>query len=425
MKLKRTPLTDALYGAGIRTYAAAVRAAGLRNRKARLMTEGQRHTWRELEKLDPTRPVVWLHAASLGEFEQGRPVIERIRGEVPEVQILLSFFSPSGYEVRRNYAGADVICYLPFDTRANARRFVRMARPAMAIFVKYEFWRSYLRALAEADVPTYLISAVFRPGQLFFRPWGGIYRKLLKLFGGIFVQDEGSRALLGGIGVESSVAGDTRFDRVAEIASRRKRPEELEDFPGSERKLTLVVGSSWPADEDVYIPWLNEHPEVAAIIAPHEFDAARLKALRGRIAGGAVLLSELSADPTKARHAQVVIIDCFGLLSSLYAYADVAYVGGGFGAGIHNINEAAVYGVPVLFGPNHSKFIEAAELRAAGGAMCVSDASDFREKADALLADASDRETRGQASAAYIRSRLGATECIMSELMPRLRQIIG
>ena len=424
MRLPRTPLTDALYGAGIRAYAAAVRAAGRRNRKARLMTDGQRRTWRELEKLDPERRVVWLHAASLGEFEQGRPVIERIRTEMPDVQILLTFFSPSGYEVRRNYAGADVVCYLPFDTRANARRLVREARPSMAIFVKYEFWRSYIRALAEADVPTYLISAIFRPGQIFFRPWGRAYRNLLRLYDGIFVQDEGSRSLLAGIGTDSIVAGDTRFDRVAEIASRRRRAKELDAFL-TEREMMLVVGSSWPADEDVYIPWLNSRPEAGAIIAPHEFDAARLKDLRRRIKGGAVLLSELGENPERGAHAQAVIIDCFGLLSSLYAYADVAYVGGGFGAGIHNINEAAVYGVPVLFGPNHSKFIEARELIAAGGGFCVNSESDFAERADNLLRDPESREISGHASDAYIRSKLGATDAILTTLLPRLRPALS
>lgn len=406
------------YAAGIHAYAIGAKVAALKNRKAALMTKGQRETWHKLASIvDPSREKwIWVHAASLGEFEQGRPVIERIKKEMPGSKILLTFFSPSGYEVRKNYQGADCICYLPFDTPRNARRFVEMVRPEAAIFIKYEIWRNYLRVLSETGVPVYLISAVFRPDQLFFKRRGAWYRYWLHYFRKIFVQDTGSRDLLGSYGIASEIAGDTRFDRVAEIASSRKEVKELSSFLASPRDLMMVVGSSWPEDEEVYLPWLNEHKNVKAIIAPHEFDSSRLERLRKAIDGKTMLLSELKNNPDAGEEAKVVIVDCFGLLSGLYGYGDIAYVGGGFGAGIHNINEAAVYGIPVIFGPRHDKFIEAKELAALGGGLPVGGKNRFEEIAGRLLFDIEERQKRGKWAADYIKEKQGATTIIFNSL---------
>lgn len=411
-----------LYDAGIRVYGLGVRVAAIRNNKAALLSEGHRKVWEVLEGIRPSDRVIWFHAASLGEFEQGRPLMEEVRRRFPHFRILLTFFSPSGYEVRKNYDGADWVCYLPFDTPANARRFVERVRPEMAIFVKYEIWRNYLSRLWRMHVPTYLVSAVFRPEQRFFKKSGVWYREWLRWFTHIFVQDERSLSLLEGVGFRNvTVAGDTRFDRVKAIASQSCPVEELDIFCGGERGVRchgriFMAGSSWPADEDVYAPWLNLHPEVKAVVAPHEFDADRLVALKSIFKGGAVLLSEAKRNHALLHDAQVLIIDCFGLLSSAYRYADVAYVGGGFGVGIHNVNEAAVYAVPVLFGPNHSKFIEAGGLKECGGGIAVADRASFAEAADAMFGDSGECRRRGESAGHYIASCCGATRRIMDRL---------
>ncbi|MBD5222444.1 MAG: 3-deoxy-D-manno-octulosonic acid transferase [Bacteroidales bacterium] len=410
-----------LYSAGIALYRFGVRIAGLHNEKAKKLDEGQRHIKDYLaEHIKPGDRVVWVHAASLGEFEQGRPLIEKIKHEHPEYKILLTFFSPSGYEVRKNYAGADCVCYLPFDTPHRVKRFIDLAHPEIAIFVKYEIWRNYLHELNKRHIPTYLISAAFRPDQFFFRHPGSWYGQWLKWYTHIFVQDEGSRQLLRGLKIEDvDVCGDTRFDRVSDIRAMQKVIPELEAFVNNtaERKnRVMMAGSSWEADEDIYIPWFNEHSDVKLVIAPHEFDSHRLEKLRQRFRNGVVLLSEIKNGKTSTedvREAQVLIIDCFGLLSSAYAYCDVAYVGGGFGAGLHNINEAAVYDIPVIYGPNNKKFIEAREMAECGGGVPIASASDFETAANLLLGeDDKERRLRGDAAGKYIRSKLGATQKI-------------
>ena len=363
----RQILEAPLYTAGIALYRFGVRVAGLSNPKARKLDKGQRDIWNRLETdLHPGDRVIWVHAASLGEFEQGRPLIEKIRASHPEFKILLTFFSPSGYEVRNHYEGADCVCYLPFDTPARVRRFIDTVRPEMAIFVKYEIWRNYLHELYARGIPTYLISAAFRPDQYFFRHRGSWYGMWLKWYTRIFVQDRRSRELLESIHVHNvEVCGDTRFDRVSQI---------------------------------------------------HEFDTHRLDILRSRFANGAVLLSEMRENPEAAEGKQVLIIDCFGLLSSAYAYCDTAYVGGGFGAGLHNINEAAVYDIPVIYGPNNKKFIEAHELAECGGGVPVSSEEEFIRAADSLLLSAAERERRGRLAGEYIRSKIGATDRIYDAL---------
>ncbi len=403
-------------------YDGAIRLVSSRNPKAAKIAEGRRQSVSLLKKgLKAEDRPIWFHAASLGEFEQARPLIEKMKAENPECKIVVSFFSPSGYEVRKNYPLADVVCYLPADTPRKVSEFIETMRPSVAFFVKYEFWGNALEVLHRSGIPTYLICGVFRPDQLFFKPWGGFYRRLLRWFEHLFVQDEESRKLLEGIGIKNvSVAGDTRFDRVSAIREAARRIPEAENFCKSTREnggMVMVAGSSWEPDEEVYSEWIARHPEVKLILAPHEFDERRIMLLKGRFgAEKCIALSESQEHPEKLESAQVLIIDCFGLLSSLYAYGDVAYVGGGFGVSIHNINEAAVYGIPVMFGPNNHKFIEAQELKANGGGIEIRDKKEFETKADSLLKDREERSRRGKKAGAYIEFKLGATDKILLKI---------
>lgn len=394
------------------------------------MVRGQNRTLDILRRRLGNRPgCIWFHASSLGEFEQGRPMIERLRREHPEKTILLSFFSPSGYELRKNYPMVDAVVYLPFDTPHHVKRFLDAARPSMAIFIKYEFWGNYLNELRRRGIPTYIISSIFRPTQRFFSRFGGMFRDMLRCFDRLYVQDERSRRLLKVIGVENvTVAGDTRFDRVTDVM---RSAVEIPGFPGfgADAPLRFIAGSSWEADEDIYVPWLNEHPEIPFIIAPHEFNETRLEELRNRFNRPVVLLSEWTREIKKARLPEGeipdylkkvggIIVDSFGKLSSLYRYADIAYIGGGFGAGIHNLNEAAVYGMPVVFGPNHSKFKEAADLIACGGGYSFTTPKEFDTIMNSLTTSPSALTTAGKAAADYISANLGATDLIYADLFP-------
>lgn len=414
-----------LYNLAMVAYDGAIKLVSGRNPKAKKIVDGRARTLDILkEKLSPGDRPIWFHAASLGEFEQARPIIEGIKRVDPGNKIVVSFFSPSGYEVRKDYRFADAVVYLPADTPARMREFIAQMDPSLAVFVKYEFWRNALETLSHRGVPTILICALFRPDQLFFKPWGRFYRRWLRWFTQIFVQNEKSRSLLEEIGIhEVTVAGDTRFDRVAAIRDSRKAISEAEAFCAPVRKdgagkgMVMVAGSSWPQDEAVYCSWVKEHPEVKLIVAPHEFDDARIGKLIGLFGEDrAVALSRVKGDAVKLAAAQVLVVDCFGLLSSLYAYADVAYVGGGFGVSIHNINEAAVYGIPVMFGPNNRKFLEAQELKANGGGIEVSGRSDFEARATELLEDKEARGKSARAAGAYIQSKLGATQKILAYL---------
>lgn len=408
------------YTAGIHIYAGGVAIASLRNRKARLMHRGHKEVWAKLKReITSGRKYIWVHAASLGEFEQGRPLIERFRKNFPDYGIILTFFSPSGYEVRKNYEGADIVCYLPFDTTGNAHKFVKMVNPAIAIFVKYEIWGNYLEELKKRGIPTYLVSAIMRQGQIFFRKYGGITRKWLRCFDRIFVQDQASVKLLEKAGItDVEAAGDTRFDRVADIRDARKEIPALSRFK-KEGDILMMAGSSWPADEDIYLQWVNSHPEIKLVIAPHEFDASRLKNLKARLDNGAILLSEITEDTDLSKF-QCIIIDCFGLLSSAYSYADMAYVGGAFGAGLHNVNEAAVYGIPVIFGLRYEKFLEARDLVTLGGAISVADRREFEKTADKLLYDNAERTKRGRWAGEYIKEKLGASDKIFEYIKKKL-----
>ena len=453
----RSAIEKPLYSAGILLYRLGVRVAATKNRKAHLLNTGVRSTHSRLRAaVKPGERWIWVHAASLGEFEQGRPLMERIRRDYPQFKIMLTFFSPSGYEVRKNYAGADCVCYLPFDTPVRVKRFLDILQPEMAIFVKYEFWRNYLSSLHHRGIPTFLISGIFRKNQAFFKHRGRWYSEWLRYFTHLFLQDDNSRRLLADIGIDNtSVCGDTRFDRVAEIRASQKRIPLLEAFThrtpadtnlsdlsdksdksdpsdpsdssdsstkSQERPLVMFAGSSWPADEKVYAEWFNAHPEVKLVIAPHEFDAERLEVLKKIFKNGAVLMSEAEADASKMNGRQVMIIDCFGLLSSAYAYADFAYVGGAFGTGLHNINEAAVYDIPVIYGPNNKKFIEAAEMKASGGGFEITSAAEFNAIADRFLADRNYLRASGDAAGSYIRSKIGASDAILDALRPYLEK---
>ncbi len=418
-----------LYNAGIVLYDVAAQIVSLRSKKVHKMLRGQAHTWGMLRNKLANKPgAIWFHAASLGEFEQGRPMIERLKREHPETPILLSFFSPSGYEVRKNYPFADAVVYLPFDTPHNVRKFLDLARPSMAIFIKYEFWGNYLEELHHRGISTYIISSIFRPEQRFFRRYGGMFRKMLRCFNHLYVQDERSRRLLRVIGVENvTVAGDTRFDRVTDVM---RSSVDIPGFPGfgAEAPVKFIAGSSWEADENIYVPWLNAHPEIAFIIAPHEFNETRLEALRNRFTDRKVLLlsewiniikksrKEGTQLPDWFKSVSGLIVDSFGKLSTLYRFADIAYIGGGFGAGIHNLNEAAVYGMPVVFGPNHAKFKEASDLIACGGGYSVVDTATFNETMDRFLADSARLKQAGEAAGKYIQDNLGATDRIYSDL---------
>ena len=418
-----------LYNTAISLYGAAAQLVSLRSRKVRKMLQGQHRTPEMLRRKLAGKPgAVWFHASSLGEFEQGRPMIERLRREHPEVPILLSFFSPSGFEVRKNYPYVDAVVYLPFDTPRRVRKFLDLVRPSMAIFIKYEFWGNYLEDLHKRGIPTYLISSIFRPGQRFFRKGGGLFRRMLGCFTHLYVQDERSRRLLRVIDVKNvTVAGDTRFDRVTDVM---RSSVEIPGFPGfaPRTRLKFIAGSSWEADEEIYVPWLNAHSEIGFIIAPHEFNETRLEALRNRFASKTVLLlsewihilkeSERGNTPPPAWLSGIrgIIVDSFGKLSSLYRFADIAYIGGGFGAGIHNLNEAAVYGIPVVFGPNHEKFKEASDLITCGGGFSVANSSEFGATIDTLVNSPEEIRRAGDAAGKYIRDNLGATDRIYSEI---------
>ena len=408
-----------MYYIAIALYALIVRLVSPFNKKAKKMLAGQKKTFAILkEKLEPDASYIWFHAASLGEFEQGRPLIEKIRKEKPEYKILLTFFSPSGYEVRKDYLGADIVCYLPFDHYLNARKFLFTVKPAMAVFIKYEFWMNYLKLLKRLHIPTYIISAVFRPTQIFFRWYAYRYRKMLYSFDWFFVQDQSSLELLKRFKhLNVSVAGDTRFDRVYEIFEQRKELPLIEKYlnkPESGKNIVFVAGSTCVKDEDILIPYFNQHPEIKLIIAPHEINEQRIEALKNRLTRPVVCYSQ--ADENNVKDAGCLIIDCIGLLSSIYRYGDLAYIGGGFGKGIHNILEAAVYGIPVLFGPRYDKFKEAKELIAAKGAFSVKNEEDFSSYMNGFFSNPKLVHVVGKNAKEYVVSNLGATDKIYEKL---------
>ena len=439
-----------MYNIAIYIYLIGVAIGSLFNKKIKKMWRGEREAVDLLkEKVDPTAKYVWFHAASLGEFEQGRPLIEQLRATHPEYKILLTFFSPSGYEVRKNYEGADIVCYLPLDTIRNARRFLRAVHPVMAFFIKYEFWYNYLHILRHRGVPVYSVSSIFRPGQVFFKWYGRNYAKVLHCITHFFVQNEVSLQLLKDIGIdEATVVGDTRFDRVLQIKEQAKKLPIVEAFKGINGKgeackgalaedackedlsedackgdlsengckgcKVFVAGSSWQPDEDIFIRFFNDHPDWKLIIAPHVIGEDHLAYILDKLQMKAVRYTQ--ATEQSAAEARCLIIDCFGLLSTIYRYGEIAYVGGGFGVGIHNVPEAAVWGVPVLFGPNNKRFQEAQDLLACKGSFEVTDYDSFNTIISRLISDDKFRHQCGEASANYVKSRSGATDIIMKSV---------
>ncbi|MBR5391920.1 MAG: 3-deoxy-D-manno-octulosonic acid transferase [Prevotella sp.] len=407
-----------------------VAIASLFNEKVRKMWRGEREAFRILkEQVDPNAQYVWFHAASLGEFEQGRPIIERLRQEYPQYKILLTFYSPSGYEVRKNYQGADIICYMPIDTVTNARRFLRLVRPCMAFFIKYEFWYNFLHILKHRNVPTYSVSSIFRPNQVFFRWYGKNYGRVLRCFTKFFVQNEQSKDLLNSIGItEVEITGDTRFDRVLQIKEAAKELPVVEEFlleeGDSSKAKVFVAGSSWLPDEEIFIKYFNEHRDWKLIIAPHVIGEDHLQQIESLLEGRKVIRyteagsqrDSVEGERSKLQDADVLLINCFGLLSSIYRYGQVAYVGGGFGVGIHNLPEAAVWDIPVFFGPNNERFQEAQELKKNGGGLEIHNYEEFAARMDELTADPASRIKRGEAAGGYVKGNAGATEVVLRQL---------
>lgn len=402
--------------------------ASLFNEKVRKMWRGEREAFKILkQKVDPNAKYIWFHAASLGEFEQGRPLMERIRKEYPQYKILLTFYSPSGYEVRKNYEGADIICYMPVDTRLNAIRFLRLVRPVMAFFIKYEFWSNFLHILKHRNIPTYSVSSIFREDQVFFKWYGRNYAGVLKCFTRFFVQNEESKRLLEGIGIKDvDVVGDTRFDRVLQIKEAAKQlpiceafrtgvaSSQSADVPHTDFKV-FVAGSSWPPDENIFIPFFNEHKDWRLLIAPHVIAEEHLKLILSLIKDKKVV-RYTQTTPEEAAEADVLIIDCFGLLSSMYNYGDVAYIGGGFGVGIHNTLEAAVWNMPVIFGPNNKKFQEAQGLLKSGGGFEINTYEDFSGLMNSLMNDEAFLKQTGDKAGAFVAHLAGATDKVLASV---------
>ena len=402
--------------------------ASLFNEKVRKMWRGEREAFKILkQKVDPNAKYIWFHAASLGEFEQGRPLMERIRKDYPQYKILLTFYSPSGYEVRKNYEGADIICYMPVDTRLNAIRFLRLVRPVMAFFIKYEFWSNFLHILKYRNIPTYSVSSIFREDQVFFKWYGRSYAGVLKCFTRFFVQNEESKRLLAGIGITAvDVVGDTRFDRVLQIKGAAKQlpiceafrtgvaSSQSADVPHHDFKV-FVAGSSWPPDENIFIPFFNEHKDWRLLIAPHVIAEEHLKLILSLIKGKKVV-RYTQTTPEEAAGADVLIIDCFGLLSSMYNYGDVAYIGGGFGVGIHNTLEAAVWNMPVIFGPNNKKFQEAQGLLKSGGGFEINTYEDFSGLMGSLMNDEAFLKQAGDKAGAFVAHLAGATDKVLASV---------
>ena len=404
-----------MYNAIMYAMQLSIAVYSLFNEKVRRMRKGEREAFSVLrEKTDPEAKYIWFHAASLGEFEQGRPLIEQIRKDYPEYKILLTFFSPSGYEVRKNYSGADIITYLPIDTVSNARRFLRTIRPEMAFFIKYEFWYNYLHILRHRGVPVYSVSSIFRPEQIFFKWYGWEYGHVLKCFSRFFVQNEESKQLLGKIGItDVLVVGDTRFDRVLQIKEISQALPIIESFANGAK--VFVAGSSWLPDEEIILQYFNNRSDWKIILAPHLIDGGHLSQITNLLDNRRTV-RYTQTNEQAAREAEVLIVDCFGLLSSIYKYGDIAYVGGGFGAGIHNLLEAAVWGLPVIFGPNNARFAEAKGLVEAGGGFEICNYDSFAQTIDSLLADESFLAQSSEAAKRYVSQQSGATRKVLSNI---------
>ncbi|MDO4671723.1 3-deoxy-D-manno-octulosonic acid transferase [Falsiporphyromonas endometrii] len=400
-------------------YSFLIKCAIFFSPKAKMMQKGRWRLWKKLKsELDTQGGYIWIHVSSLGEFEQGRPLIERIKRDYPSEKIMLTFFSPSGYEVRKSYELADVISYLPADTILNAKKFLNMVKPKMAIFIKYDFWPCFLLELKDRQIPTYLVSAIFRPSQLFFRWYGKMYRYLLTCFDKLYVQNDASKELLAKYKITNvDVVGDTRLDRVIKISQNGKELPMFDKWVESSNTPIIVAGSTWPPDEKILLNYFNKHPNVRLILAPHEFDDERILKLTSFVKRPFIRFSDANSKSILKK--DCIIVDSFGLLSSLYRYATFAYVGGGFGKGIHNTPEAAVYGIPVFFGPEHHKFKEALGLLESGGGICIHDQEEFDRYVDDMLMHKYKLESAGKASHDYIYANAGAADKVINDIFKK------
>lgn len=408
-----------LYSFGILLYGFGLRIAALFNQKARLWVNGRMALFFSLEKalksIDRKRtPVIWFHASSLGEFEQGRPVLEAFREEFPNYKILLTFFSPSGFEIRKTYDKADFIFYLPLDTPANARKWVELVNPRLVIFIKYDFWYNFLDALNQKAIPVYFISALFRPGQHFFKRYGLWFRHQLDSITWFFVQNESSEQLLRSIGKQNiTMTGDTRFDRVYSIAMHKQPFPLIEKFCAGDK--VFIGGSTWKDDEDVILPLtLKNRLNIKLIIAPHDVSRERIESITGRLKRPFILYSEMNEGNVSDK--EILIIDSVGILSQLYQYATLSFIGGGFGGSIHNIQEPITFGVPVFFGPGYHKFKEATDLVNLGGAFCIHTAKELETKVVEILSDPEKHRRLSSICRNYVEENRGATRIIMTYL---------
>jgi 3-deoxy-D-manno-octulosonic-acid transferase len=395
-----------LYNIGINIYYGLVYMVSIFNNKANLWIKGRRE-----QRVQSLESSVWFHFASLGEFEQGRPVLEKARILYPQHKIVITFFSPSGYEIRKNTPLADAVYYLPLDTAKNAQEFISAIKPAMAIFTKYEYWYHFFNELHKQHVPLYIISSIFRPGQVFFRWYGGLHRKMLKLVTWFFVQDIASKHLLHDVGITNvTISGDTRFDRVWENAQQPKELPEIAAFKNNQK--LFIAGSTWPADEKLVAGLITQHPDWKFIIAPHEIGEDKINGLVNLLPKETTIkFSEISNLTSNVSH---LIIDNIGMLSSLYQYADIAYIGGGFGAGIHNTLEAAAFGMPVIFGPKYDKFKEAKDLVELKAGFSISDVEGLQIVAGRLMKDEIFRRATAATTKDYVQQHIGATDAIMN-----------
>lgn len=383
--------------------------------KIKLFVDGRKDVFTILdEKIKPGDKTIWFHSASLGEYEQGLPIMEKMRAMYPHHKIVLTFFSPSGYEIRKNTKAADAVVYLPLDTISNAKKFLRKVNPDLVFFIKYEFWPNYLNELKKHHTPVYLISGLFREKQVFFKWYGGFYRRALKTFTHFFVQDSGSKQLLQKIGFSNiTVSGDTRFDRVSEILERDNTLPFIKEF--KDHKTTVVIGSSWPKDEDVLIGFINSANNAKFIIAPHNIKADQIQQLKSSITKKTVLFSE--KEGKNLAEYEVFIIDTIGILGKIYSYADIAYVGGGFGtSGLHNILEPAAFGVPIVIGPNHKKFPEAVAMIHMGGCIAVNDKNEMEETLSALINNEDYRMETGHIAGTFVSMNRGAVNVIINNI---------
>ena len=405
-----------LYNLGIFFYRVAVHIAALFNPKAKQFVAG-RKDWKKIlqNKIDPKATYIWFHCASLGEFEQGRPLIEDIKTKLPEYKIILTFFSPSGYEIRKNYDGADIISYLPLDTKRNVEAFLNIVKPQKAFFVKYEYWYHYITELKKRNIPLYIVSAIFRENQHFFKNnlWGNWYRKMLSGFEHIFIQNEKSAELLKSVGIENfTIAGDTRFDRVAAIAESAKTFTNVEKF--KRNRLTVIAGSTWKPDEELLAAFINNSSGIKFIIAPHEVHPTNINRIHQLLKKPAISFSKVQ--DLGIEDYDVLIIDSIGILSSLYQYGNVAYIGGGFGVGIHNILEAATFKLPIVFGPNYKKFKEAVDLVEQNGAFSIQNSDELNVALNKLLQDESTLEKASEVCKKYVEKNVGSTKLIIKKV---------